>query len=228
MKTYRGMRGGALNGVALVDNKPLLLRAHLFDAEPREFDWGLGSRATCRQHLAIAILADCLGDDAAQVAYLAFQFQVINDLPRTRWEISEKDVRSWHFQWKTHAGPSGTVLPSDDPTGGESTSQTMLPDNLQRGNSAMNRNFITTHDRKYPRRLRRALLVISGVSIAFLLCKQYAVGGLFALLAAPLFLWLIMYCPYCRRHFALRYRREGDLAGWRCIHCDRLAHRIIE
>jgi hypothetical protein len=44
--------------------------------------------------LALALLADALGDDEkAQRHYQEFKFRVVGRLPQDRWELSEEDIR---------------------------------------------------------------------------------------------------------------------------------------
>ena len=64
MKTYRGYRaaGGAFVDVEFADlRRALPLRLDLQNHSPDGFEWGYGGSGPSQ--LALAILADCLGDD---------------------------------------------------------------------------------------------------------------------------------------------------------------------
>ena len=227
MKTFHGQRLGGLNGVVSVDGKPLMLRAHISDEQPREFDWGRGSRATCRQHLAIAILAECLDDETARNGHKSFQFSIVDDLPRKDWSLTERDVERWYYQWKidrSSLSPVSTETEDSD----HKAQNLVVPENLEQRNSVMNRDYITTHDRKYPLGVAALFLLTALGALPLFYFRQFALGSLTALAASALLACLVFYCPYCQRYFSLRYshRRGKELQGWRCAHCERWTHSI--
>ena len=92
VKTYRGQRNSGRCTVE-VDNQLLDprydLRSHLSEG----FDWGYVGGGPAR--LALAILADCVGDEQAIGCYQPFHLQVISPLNRTCWELSEERVNEW-------------------------------------------------------------------------------------------------------------------------------------
>ena len=226
MKVFQGS-----NGTVHVDDQPLLLRAHLSADEPQAVDWGRGSRNTCRQHLALAILSECLGDETARTGHKSFQFAVINDLPKDFWMLTEEDVQRWHYQWKIHRSLAESSSEANNSR--QPKEELVLPENIRYGSSAMRRNNPTFHGRQYPLGMIAGMLLLAASSLPLLLFGLFIVGGicavvagvLLAALASALLACLFFYCPHCRRHFALTYQRGSDVEGWRCVHCDQLARR---
>ena len=223
MKVFHGQRRGTMNGVVHVDGERLLLRAHLCGDEPREFDWGRGSRATCRQHLALAILSECIDDETAQLGHKSFQLAVINDLPRDEWTLTEEDVQRWHYQWKINR--SLVESPSEDDNDFDPEEELVLPNNLRQGNSATNRNVVTLRGRRYPLGMIAGTLLLAAAALLLFLIGQFTIGILCSVVASAFLTCLFFYCPFCRRHFALSYQRDANFAVWRCAHCDQLTRR---
>lgn len=114
MKTYYGWRkdGEAEVGVRLEDGGPLRAlpwRLDLANHSPTGLEWGYGGSGPAQ--CALAILADCLGDDQrALQLYQDFKFNVIGRLPRDidqiaaelevddvagqQWKLTEQQVRA--------------------------------------------------------------------------------------------------------------------------------------
>ena len=89
MKLYRG--GRSLEGaVVTVDGKPLAARHDLRHLSATGFEWtyeGVGPA-----QLALALLADHLGDDARALAlYERFMRQVVAELDNS-WELTSADL----------------------------------------------------------------------------------------------------------------------------------------
>ena len=83
MKTYTGIRAGKAKDVT-VDGNPLNARTDLWATGPKDFDWGNGSNRSAR--LALAILADHLGDDEQALSLQRmFHLAVIVNLPNESW-----------------------------------------------------------------------------------------------------------------------------------------------
>lgn len=74
---------------------PLPPRNDLFNHSPDGFEWGYGGSGPAQ--LALAILADCLGDDDTAVQlHQQFKFGVIARLPRNEgWTLTERQVREY-------------------------------------------------------------------------------------------------------------------------------------
>jgi hypothetical protein len=88
MKTYEGRREGSA-AIVTVDGKPLSLRLDLRNHSPG-FEWGYGGRRPAQ--LALAILADHLGNDPVALEfYQRFKWAVIAGLP-TRWALTGRDI----------------------------------------------------------------------------------------------------------------------------------------
>jgi hypothetical protein len=99
-KVYRGrwVRWGPM---VEVDGKPLPPRYDLKDyprmfrehASGRMFSWGDASSGSAQ--LALALLADCLGDDAKAIAlHQTFRTRFVVRLPKSGWRLTEKQLRS--------------------------------------------------------------------------------------------------------------------------------------
>ncbi len=89
MKVYEGGRSLA-GAVVTVDGRPLAPRLDLGRHSPAGFEWtyeGAGPR-----QLALALLADHLGDDARAVAlHEAFMRRVVADLDNA-WRLTSADI----------------------------------------------------------------------------------------------------------------------------------------
>jgi hypothetical protein len=96
MKTYRGIRTADRNVVCAIspDGPELLsLRLDLASLSPEGFDWGQSSEGAAQ--LALALLADGLGDAAAMAYYRDFEEQVVQELPDSSWERSLRAIQEW-------------------------------------------------------------------------------------------------------------------------------------
>ena len=96
--SYIGRRiGGEAYAFKDVDGTqgPLPPRLDLANHSPTGFEWGYAGSGPAQ--LALAILADLLGDDSeARRLYQPFKFERIARLPRDPdWRISEAEVREW-------------------------------------------------------------------------------------------------------------------------------------
>lgn len=70
---------------------PLPLRLDLRDHSPTGFQWGYGGSGPAQ--LALAILADYLGDEQALEIYQSFKWKVIAKLPRGKqWELTVEQI----------------------------------------------------------------------------------------------------------------------------------------
>src|SRR5437868_3513789 len=68
-------------------------RLDLRNHSPTGFNWGYGGSGPAQ--LALAILADCVGDVLAQDYYQRFKFAVVAGLPHEGWVIRQEDVVDW-------------------------------------------------------------------------------------------------------------------------------------
>lgn len=67
-------------------------RHDLRNHSPDGYNWGYGGSGPAQ--LALALLADALGDDQkAQRFYQDFKFRVIGRLDSDTWELSQEDIR---------------------------------------------------------------------------------------------------------------------------------------
>ena len=89
MKTYRG--GRSLDGaVVTVEGRPLDPRYDLKRLSPTGFEWTYEGAGPAQ--LALALLADHLGDDARALSlYEAFMRAVVAELDNS-WELSSADI----------------------------------------------------------------------------------------------------------------------------------------
>ncbi len=98
MKFYHGERTPNGSEVEVIDathpqgGYPLDPRNDLRDHSPTGYEWGYSGSGPAQ--LALALLADALGDDEeAQRHYQDFKFKVVGRLPHDRWELSQEDIR---------------------------------------------------------------------------------------------------------------------------------------
>lgn len=104
MKVYIGTRTENGCKVSVQDGSKVRLldkRLDLRNHSPTGFEWGYGGSGPAQ--LALAILADCLGNDKDALRhYQKFKFSVIGALPRDpSWRLTEQDVRDWcHKNWE--------------------------------------------------------------------------------------------------------------------------------
>jgi hypothetical protein len=96
MKTYAGIRSEEGCTVSIEDELSALtlppkldLRSH----SPTGFEWGYGGSGPAQ--LALALLADALGDDEAAVRlHQEFNWEVVAKLPGRSWELTEEVIRA--------------------------------------------------------------------------------------------------------------------------------------
>ena len=91
MKTYIGRREGSAASVT-VDGKPLNPRLDLWNHSPTGFEWGYGGSGPAQ--LALALLADCLGNDVeAVLLHQDFKREVVASLRYPGWQLTEDDLQ---------------------------------------------------------------------------------------------------------------------------------------
>ncbi len=90
MKRYEGKR--AFHAVEVtVNGEPLDPRLDLRNHSPTEFEWGYSGSGPAQ--LALAILADHLGDDEQALnLYQQFKWAVIAGLPKHGWILTGRDI----------------------------------------------------------------------------------------------------------------------------------------
>jgi len=90
MKRYEGKRRLFATRVT-VDGRPLPFRRDLRCHSPAEFEWGYGGSGPAQ--LALAILADHLGDDQEALnLYQRFKWMVVVRLPRLHWMLTSSQI----------------------------------------------------------------------------------------------------------------------------------------
>jgi hypothetical protein len=97
-KTYRGHRLPSGGRVLAVDSKgnsyKLPLRLDLSNHSPTGFEWGYAGSGPAQ--LALAILADALGDDARALRlHQRFKAHYIQNIDSDDWSIDASEVRRW-------------------------------------------------------------------------------------------------------------------------------------
>lgn len=89
-KTYIGRRDNG-NVIVTVNDNSLKERQDLRDHSQTGFEWGFGGSGPAQ--LALALLADHLGDDQRALAlYQEFKFQVVAALPAAWWKLTSQDI----------------------------------------------------------------------------------------------------------------------------------------
>lgn len=93
MKIYQAVRTEA-GAVVCVNGRELQPRYDLRNHSPAGFEWGYGGSGPAQ--LALAILADFLGDDeTAQILYQKFKRECIAPIAKERWTMSSQEIRDW-------------------------------------------------------------------------------------------------------------------------------------
>jgi len=89
LKRYEGRRSNGLADVR-VNGVPLNPRLDLRKHSVTGYEWGYGGSGPAQ--LALAILADCMGDEFALRHYQEFKRAVIQSLPRQDWTLTSGQV----------------------------------------------------------------------------------------------------------------------------------------
>jgi hypothetical protein len=90
MKQYEGRRQGYAVDVT-VNGRPLNPRLDLWNHSPTGFEWGYCGSGPAQ--LALAILADHLGDDEQALnLHQRFKWQTIAELPRKHWTLTSREI----------------------------------------------------------------------------------------------------------------------------------------
>jgi hypothetical protein len=74
---------------------PLALRLDLRNHSPDGFNWGYGGSGPSQ--LALALLADVVGEQAALAWYQDYKFKVVANLAGDKWEISAQQILEWCY-----------------------------------------------------------------------------------------------------------------------------------
>ena len=118
MRAYYGLRHGGHVDVFRWDSldpaqlRRLPMRQDLRNHSPDGPEWGYGGSGPAQ--LALALLADALGDDAlALQLYRRYKFHVVSHLDRHYWQISQEDVIAWVRDYT-----SSDNLPLEEPITG--------------------------------------------------------------------------------------------------------------
>ena len=90
MKMYVGKRV-KWGCMVEVDGKPLPARLDLMNHSPTGFEWGYGGSGPAQ--LALAILADYLGDDQKALdLYQDFKQAAVANLPHKKWILTGEEI----------------------------------------------------------------------------------------------------------------------------------------
>ncbi|MFO0888334.1 MAG: DUF6166 domain-containing protein [Isosphaeraceae bacterium] len=74
-------------------SKPLPLRLDLAKKSPTGFEWGYNGSGPAQ--LALAMLADAIGDERAMPNLQRFKFAVVGRLPQMGWILTQDEVLEW-------------------------------------------------------------------------------------------------------------------------------------
>ena len=90
MKTYTGRREYHLT-IVTVNDRPLDPRLDLWEHSPSGFEWGYGGSGPAQ--LALALLADHLGDDELAMAlHQDFKLAVVAKLSQPTWLLTSDQI----------------------------------------------------------------------------------------------------------------------------------------
>jgi hypothetical protein len=91
MKRYEGIREPRRT-VVTVNGRVLDARLDLADHSPDGFEWGYSGSGPAQ--LALALLADALGNDATAIRwYQDYKRSVVSCLPALGWTLTDEDIR---------------------------------------------------------------------------------------------------------------------------------------
>jgi len=96
MKIYVGLRNDDGSCSVSVNGQPLDPRLDWQYHNPTGFDWGFQGSGPAQ--LALAILADYLGQERKELVllfYQKFKADVVSEFAFSNWELSGEDVRIW-------------------------------------------------------------------------------------------------------------------------------------
>jgi hypothetical protein len=90
VKRYEGRRQGYA-AIVTVDGRQLNPRLDLWNHSPTGFEWGYGGSGPAQ--LALAILADHLGDDEQAFNFHhRYKWAVIAELPKRSWTLTSQEI----------------------------------------------------------------------------------------------------------------------------------------
>jgi hypothetical protein len=89
-RTYQVTRS-AFGVVALVNGQPLPPRTDLYNHSPTGFEFGYAGSGPAQ--LALALLADCVGESLALEFYQEFKWAVIAQQAGNAFTLTERDIR---------------------------------------------------------------------------------------------------------------------------------------
>ena len=90
MKLYQGRRERH-TVIVTVDGAPLPPRLDLWNHSPTGYEWGYGGSGPAQ--LALALLADCLQDDAEAIGWhQEFKRAIVAGLPRQGWTLTSRQI----------------------------------------------------------------------------------------------------------------------------------------
>jgi hypothetical protein len=103
MKIYRGYESGRVMVTERGHRHNLSLRLDLVKHSPTGFNWGCSGGGSAQ--LALALLADVLGDDEEALRlHQRFKSEIVANLPHGRpWALSEYDILKALRRTLTHA-----------------------------------------------------------------------------------------------------------------------------
>lgn len=74
-------------------------RLDLRNHSPAGLEWGYAGSGPAQ--LALALLADALGEEEALASYQRFKFEVVSRLSHQGWEMPRAEIETW---WDNHRG----------------------------------------------------------------------------------------------------------------------------
>ena len=89
-RTYQVIRAD-FGVVALVDGRPLSPRTDLYNHSPTGFEFGYAGSGPAQ--LALAILADCIGETLALEFYQEFKWAVVAQQSGNTFTLTEREIR---------------------------------------------------------------------------------------------------------------------------------------
>jgi len=96
VKAYVGKRNPEPEALVETPDRPPYPLHHFVRHSPTGFEWGYGGSGPA--DLALSILVDLIGLAKADQLYQQFKWDVVAQLPRSGWRLSETRIQEWLHQ----------------------------------------------------------------------------------------------------------------------------------
>lgn len=109
---YHGYRTKDGRTRVLANGKRLRRRGDLRNHSPDGFEWGYGGSGPAQ--LALALLADAVGDEVALQYYQGYKHSVVSGWPKEEWRTSREEIQDWLVGVMALEGEPGPDVDQDE------------------------------------------------------------------------------------------------------------------